>query len=655
MPEARDRLVKPGNEAEEMFKRRRRSSGTIEIRSDESLIVNTGTASSGPSGVAARGSGRRRRNLYRYSGGENREVGRRVSRRVLPSWCPRKPLQDITTVVRAFERKRARLREMGDERLESPLPYGQFVHDPSVSSSSAPLGHNFSLITPQPTLLTKRNPPFLGKVPKILRDITDQEAGGSEFLTPEKKLLNSIDKVEKAVEEEISRLKQTPAAKKAERKAKALHKLSIQYGPSICIFLGSNPCVVASSPEIAKEFLKTHEASWSGRPQTEASDYLTYGSQDFTFAPYGPYWKFMKKVCMSELLGGRTLNLLRPVRHCEINRIVNVLFQKAKTGEAVDIGCELRRLTNNVISRMIMRVRCSEDEDEAGEVKRLNKDVSDALGKFNLSDHIWFCKNLDLQGMKKKLVKIRGRYDIMMERIIEEHRDARRRKIENGDDGDAEKDLLDILLDISEDESLEIRLSIENIKAFILDIFAVGTDTSAITTEWALAELINHPKIMEKAVQEIYSVVGKNRLVEESDIVHLPYLQAIVKETLRLHPTGPLFTRESSEDCTIANYRIPAKTRLFVNVWALGRDPKYWDNALEFKPERFIVSTEDRGSGKTQLDIRGQHFQLLPFGSGQRGCPGVSLGLLVVQTTLAAMIHPLVCVPVARLNPFPTT
>lgn len=122
------------------------------------------------------------------------------------------------------------------------------------------------------------------------------------------------------------------------------------------IFLGSNPCVVASSPNMAKEFLKTHEASWLGRPQTEASDYLTYGSQDFTFTPYGPYWKFMKKVCMSEFLGARTLNLLQPVRHCEINRIVNVLLQKAKTREAVDIGCELMRLTNNVISRMILGV-----------------------------------------------------------------------------------------------------------------------------------------------------------------------------------------------------------------------------------------------------------------------------------------------------------
>ncbi|CAA3031907.1 cytochrome P450 93A3-like, partial [Olea europaea subsp. europaea] len=209
------------------------------------------------------------------------------------------------------------------------------------------------------------------------------------------------------------------------------------------------------------------------------------------------------------------------------------------------------------------------------------------------------------------------------------------------------------------------------------DIFAAGTDTSAITTEWALAELINHPNILRKAQHEINSVVGKKRLVEESDISNLPYLQAIVKETLRLHPTGPLIVRESSDDCNVAGYHIPAKTRLFVNVWAIGRDPEHWENPLEFRPERFL--NED-GNLKAQLDVRGQHYHLLPFGSGRRGCPGTSLALLVVQTTLAAMIqcfewkvegngtvnmeegpgltlpkaHPLICFPVARLNPIPS-
>lgn len=213
------------------------------------------------------------------------------------------------------------------------------------------------------------------------------------------------------------------------------------------------------------------------------------------------------------------------------------------------------------------------------------------------------------------------------------------------------------------------------------DIFAAGTDTSAITTEWALSELINHPDIMLKAVQEIDSIIGKERLVEESDVASLPFLQAIVKETLRLHPTGPMILRESSEDCEIGGYHIPARTRVFVNVWAIGRDPNYWNNPLEFRPERFL-GEGDRGT-KSQLDVRGQHFHFLPFGSGRRGCPGTSLALQVVQTSLAAMIqrfewkvssellgadkvnmeegtgltlpraHPLVCFPVARHNPLP--
>jgi cytochrome P450 len=185
--------------------------------------------------------------------------------------------------------------------------------------------------------------------------------------------------------------------------------------------------------------------------------------------------------------------------------------------------------------------------------------------------------------------------------------------------------------------------------------------------------------VIEKARQELDSVVGKKRLVEESDIMNLLYLQAIIKETLRLHLTGPVIVRESSEHCIIGGYEISPKTRLLVNVWAIGRDPKHWENPLEFRPDRFISK---EGSGKNQLDVRGQHFHLLPFGSGRRGCPGTSLALQVVQTTLATLIqcfewkvsggegivdmeegpgitlpraHPLICVPVARLKPFPST
>ncbi|KAL0383721.1 UNVERIFIED_CONTAM: cytochrome [Sesamum calycinum] len=359
----------------------------------------------------------------------------------------------------------------------------------------------------------------------------------------------------------------------------AFAKISKRYGPLIHVYLGSVPCVVASSPEICKELLKTQEASFLGRPKTVVSDYVTYGSQDFTFAPYGEYWRFMKKLCVSQLLGGQTLDMQQPIRRDEMKYLIDFLLAKAKAGESVNMGSEFTRMANNLISRMVMSQRCSEDEKEAVEVRRLVLEINELTGKFNLSDYIWFCRNLDVQGIKKRLKVLHHRLD---------------------------------------------------------DLFIGGTDTSALSLEWGLSELINHPNVLRRAVQEIDSVVGKDRIVQESDLPRLPYLQAIVKETLRLHPPAPLIPRESTEDSTISGYHIPANTRLFVSIWAVGRDPKYWEDALEFKPERFL---QEDGSVKGQLDVRGQNYHFLPFGTGRRGCPGTTLTLLLVQTALAAMIQ----------------
>lgn len=175
----------------------------------------------------------------------------------------------------------------------------------------------------------------------------------------------------------------------------------------------------------------------------------------------------MKKLCMSELLGGRTLDQLLPVRHEEINRLVGFMLEKAETEDAVDVGGQLMRVTNNVISRMAMSVRCSESEHEADEMAKLVQATAELSGKFNLSDFIWFCKNLDLQGFGKKLKEVRGNFDRMMERIIKEHAEVRKKE-KDGDGDCAVKDLLHILLDISEDKSSEMRLTRENIKAFLL-------------------------------------------------------------------------------------------------------------------------------------------------------------------------------------------
>ncbi|KAL2326957.1 hypothetical protein Fmac_020384 [Flemingia macrophylla] len=455
----------------------------------------------------------------------------------------------------------------------------------------------------------------------------------------------------------------------------SFHNISSRYGPLVYLLFGSKACVLVSSPEMARQCLKTHETCFLNRPKRTNVDYITYGSSDFVLAPYGPYWRFMKKLCMTKLLGVRMLHQHLPIRKEETRLFLKIMMQRASLCEEVNIGKELSMLANNIITRMALRRRCCDVEGEGRQLIELVKEMSELGGKFNLGDMLWFVKKLDLQGFGKRLESVRYSYDVIMERIMKEHDDAIRKKKEMGGDDEGVMDLLDVLLDIYNDESSEIRLTRENIKAFIMNMFGAGTETSATTIEWALAELINHPNIMAKAREEIDLVVGNNRLVEESDIANLPYVQSIVKETMRLHPTGPLIARQTIEDCNINGYNIPANASVFVNVWAIGRDPNYWKNPLEFNPERFLDE-----EGQSPLDLKGQNFELLSFGAGKRSCPGASLALKIIPTTLAGMIqcfqwkvgeegnemvdmeegpgmalpraHPLICVPVARFNVF---
>lgn len=167
------------------------------------------------------------------------------------------------------------------------------------------------------------------------------------------------------------------------------------------------------------------------------------------------------------------------------------------------------------------------------------------------------------------------------------------------------------------------------------DLFTAGTDTSSSTTEWAIAEILRNPKILAQAQMELDSVVGPNRLVTESDLTQLPYLQAIIKETFRLHPSTPLsLPRMAAESCEINGYAIPKGSTLLVNVWAIARDPNAWADPLEFRPERFLPNGE-----KPTVDVKGNSFDVIPFGAGRRICAGMSLGLRVVQFMTATLVH----------------
>jgi cytochrome P450 len=243
----------------------------------------------------------------------------------------------------------------------------------------------------------------------------------------------------------------------------SLHKLSLRYGPLFSLRLGSVPCIVASTPEYAKELLKTNELSFTSRKHTIAIDRLTYNSS-FAFAPSGPYWIFMKKLSANELLGSRTVNAFISLREKEYRRLLRVLADKSEAGEAVNVTEELLKLTNNIISQMML--------GRAEEARAVIREVVQIFGEFNVSDYIWFCKHLDLQGFGKRIEDIHRRFDALVEKIITERKDLWKKK-ENGErerDGREHqvRDFMDILLDFSEDENSEIKLTRAHIKALIV-------------------------------------------------------------------------------------------------------------------------------------------------------------------------------------------
>ncbi|KAL8208421.1 hypothetical protein R6Q57_007833 [Mikania cordata] len=410
----------------------------------------------------------------------------------------------------------------------------------------------------------------------------------------------------------------------------SLHDLSTRYGPLMHIRLGSVSCVIASTPDLAQDLLKANDLTFSYRKHTLAIDHVTYGV-GFAFAPYGPYWKFIKKLSTLELLSNQNLGGFLPIRTQETHDLLQTLMVKCRQKERVNMTEELLKLTNNVISQMMMSIRCSGTDSEADEAKVIVREVTKIFGEFNVSDFIWFCKNIDLQGFKKRYEEIRARYDALLEKIISEKEEMRKRE-QKGKDG-KRKDFLDLLLDVFEDKKAQVNITRNNIKATILDFFVAGTDTTAVTTEWTLAELMNNPHVLEKARQEIDTVVGNKRLVNESDVPNMPYIQAIIKESLRLHPPIPLLIRKSNANISVRGYNIPSGSLLYVNIWSIGRNPQYWESPLEFKPDRFLES------GGSSLDFKGQNFKFLPFGTGRRSCPGVNLAMREAHVVVATLIQ----------------
>ncbi|XP_019198638.1 PREDICTED: cytochrome P450 71A1-like [Ipomoea nil] len=413
---------------------------------------------------------------------------------------------------------------------------------------------------------------------------------------------------------------------------RSIHDLSQKYGPIMQLRFGSFPVVVGSSVEMAKTFLKTMDINFVDRPKTAAGKYTTYNYCDITWSPYGPYWRQARRMCLMELFSAKRLESYEYIRSQELKSILRDLYTASSTPHPILLKDYLSTLSLNIISRMVLGKNYL-NESEGGatvspnEFKKMLDELFLLNGVLNIGDSIPWIDFLDLQGYIKRMKALSKKFDRFLEHVLDEHN---ARRVAEGDSFVA-KDMVDLLLQLADDPSLEVKIERHGVKGFTQDLLAGGTESSAVTVEWAISELLKKPEIFKKATDELDRVIGQKRWVEEKDMPNLPYIQAIVKETMRLHPVGPMLApRLSREDCKVTGYDIPKGTRILVSVWSIGRDPTLWDNPNEFIPDRFI--------GK-DIDVKGCDFELLPFGAGRRMCPGYSLGLKVIQASLANLLQ----------------
>ncbi|KAK6259732.1 hypothetical protein SCA6_014206 [Theobroma cacao] len=421
--------------------------------------------------------------------------------------------------------------------------------------------------------------------------------------------------------------------------ARTLAAMADKYEPVFTIRIGIYRTLIVSNHEAVKECFTTNDKILANRPRSNAGTYLAYDHAGFGFAPYGAYWRQMRKLAVLELLSVHRLATLTHVRVSEVDAFIkNLCFFCKKSEQSpnqkISISQRLEVLNLNMMLRTIAGTRYFSDADgendkEAQRAMKLIKEFSYLLGVTALSEVVPFLKWIDFWGHQVKSMKrISKEMDSLIESWVDEHK-LRRFKIGAKNN----QDFIDVLLSAIEDDSMFGHTRETIIKATVTVLISAGSDSTSRTLTWILSNLMNNRNAMKRAQEELDLKIGRDRWVEDCDIEKLVYLQAIIKETFRLYPAAPLSVpHQAMEYCRISGYHIPKGTRLFVNVWKLQRDPRIWSNPEEFEPERFLTSYQN-------VDILGQHFELIPFGSGRRSCPGMSWALQVIRLTIARLLQ----------------
>lgn len=400
--------------------------------------------------------------------------------------------------------------------------------------------------------------------------------------------------------------------------------------------LGQVNALVASSPAAAAALMREHDDAFATRPYFRTAEILTYGFQDLVFAPHGEHWRHVRRLCSAHVLSAVRSHGFNGMREREVATLVQSIRERASSSPAgvVDVSKALYGFANGVICRAVSgtgRLLSWEEEGRRSELFRsLIEENSALLGGFCVGDYFPSLAWADaLSGAGSRAWRNLRRWDELLEKVVQEH--EARRPGDVGAEGE-EEDFVDVLLALQAEKQEDgFELTRDAVKSLLADMFAAGTETSFIALEWAMSELVRNPATMQRLQHEVRSAVAAGADALSATTTTTPYLRAVVKETLRLHPPVPLLLpRECMRDTAVLGFHVARGTRVFVNAWAVGRDPASWSAPDEFRPERFLDS---------EVDFRGAHFQLIPFGAGRRVCPGMQFGLATVELALANLVR----------------
>ncbi|KAK7303835.1 hypothetical protein RJT34_14752 [Clitoria ternatea] len=402
---------------------------------------------------------------------------------------------------------------------------------------------------------------------------------------------------------------------------RVFHRISQKYGNIYSLWFGSRLAVIISSQPAFQECFTKHDIALANRQRSLSGKYIFYNNTTVGSSSHSEHWRNLRRITALDVLSTQRVHSFSGIRSDETKRLIRMLARNSREEyKEVELTSMFHDLTYNNMMRMISGKRYYGDEigikdvKEAKEFRETVAEMLQLLGVSNKADYLPFLRWFDFQNLEKRLRNISKRFDAVVSGLIQENR--RKKETENS--------MIDHLLKLQQTQPDYYTDQI--IKGMALAMLFGGTDSSTGTLEWSLSNLLNHPEALKKARDEVESVVGQERLLNESDIPKLPYLRKVILETLRLYPPAPvLIPHVSSEDITVEGYNIPRDSIVIINGWAMQRDPKVWKDATCFKPERF--------------DEEGEEKKLVAFGLGRRACPGEGLAMQSVSLTLGLLIQ----------------